>query len=398
MRDGGEVVITGIGVCTAIGAGVEAFAEALRRGDCVASSGGAPRISDFEFASDRVSPRTRQAARRAPLSTQVSLAVALEAWQHACLFDDSPYAPEDAGLIVAGQNLSLNYAYELAARYRDRLDYVPASHAVNFMDTSQVGFISEALDIRGEGFTIGGASASGNTGLIAGLRQVASGHSAVCAVVGAMTELSPLEIQSLSTVGAMALDGVCRPFDRDRSGFVYAQGSACLILENAKGARRRGQPILGILRGGAQCLDANRSTDPSPEGEVRVMQNALADAGVAPSDIDYVNTHGTASAVGDPIEFDALREVFGAHFPDVWLNSTKALTGHCLTAAGVVEAAATLIQMNDGFLHPTCGLEHPLGEGGRFVGPASVEAKCRFALSNGFGFGGINTAIVIERV
>ena len=127
------------------------------------------------------------------------------------------------------------------------------------------------------------------------------------------------------------------------------------------------------------------------------MRMAMADAGVELEAIDYVNAHGTGSLIGDQVEYDAMREVFGRRFPEVWLNSTKAITGHCLAAAGVIEAAATLIQMNEGFLHATCGLEYPIGDDGRFVGPRTVTADCRVALSNGFAFGGINTALVIER-
>jgi len=401
-----EVVVTGMGVVTALGVGVDAFTRALRQGNSAPLSEGSMLIRDFDLIAfsnslhltGSISPSVRQAARRAPLSLQLSLAAALEAWRNAGLFHDSPYASEQASLIVAGHNLNLRTSYDLAEKYSSRLDYLPASHALHFMDTDQVGFLSEALGIRGEGFTVGGASASGNSGLIQGLRQITGRNARVCAVVGAMTDLSPLEIHSFTAAGAMSPDGICRPFDRDRSGFVYGQGAACLILETAAGARNRGSRPLGILRGGAQCLEANRSAEPSREGEARAMRAAMADAGVLPADVDYVNTHGTASLLGDQVEFDALTDVFGNHFPGVWLNSTKALTGHCLTAAGAVEAAATLIQMNEGFLHPTAGLENPLAAGGRFTGPSSVEAHPRIALSNSFGFGGINTSIVIEHV
>ncbi|HEX4019706.1 MAG TPA: beta-ketoacyl synthase N-terminal-like domain-containing protein [Acidobacteriaceae bacterium] len=404
-----DVVVTGIGITTALGIGVDAFTRALRLGDPASPpshSGGLLLIRDFNLlafwnslhlAKD-VSPSVRQAARRAPLSLQLSLAVALEAWQNAGLFHDAFYAPEQAALIVAGHNLNLRTSYELAEKYCSRLDYLPASHALHFMDTDQVGFLSEALGIRGEGFTVGGASASGNSGLIQGLRQITCRNAQVCAVVGAMTDLSPLEIHSFTAAGAMAPDGVCRPFDRDRRGFVYGQGAACLILETAAGARSRCRKPLGILRGGAQCLEANRSAEPSPEGEARAMRMAMTYAGVLPSEVDYVNTHGTASVLGDQVEFDALSNVFGDHFPNVWLNSTKALTGHCLTAAGALEAVATLIQMNGGFLHPTAGLENPLAAGGRFVGPTAIDATPRIALSNSFGFGGINTSVVIEHI
>lgn len=397
-----HVVVTGMGVCTSVGAGVQAFTAALRN-PSVDSAGGFL-LKDFDFLHalnalglpEHALTRAKQAARRAPLSLQLSMLTAMEAWHRSGLFGDSFYNPEDVGLVIAGQNLNLGYAYALAESYRSRLDFVPASHALHFMDTDQVGAVSETLGIRGEGFTVGGASASGNVGLLQGMRQITSGRAKACMVVGAMTDLSPLELGSMLNSGAMASDGVCRPFDRNRHGFVYGQGSASLLLEGEAGARQRGRPALGRLRGGAQCLDANRSSDPGRAGEMRVMRMAMADAAVEPADIDYINTHGTGSVIGDAVEYDAMRELFGERFPRIWLNSTKAITGHCLTAAGVIEAAAVLVQMNEGFLHATVGLKDPLGEEGRFVGASSKQVDCRVALSNAFGFGGINTSLVVE--
>jgi len=399
-----HVVVTGMGVCTAAGIGVDAFSQALRHGTPAIAKDWVFGIPDFDVAarlkaldlSERIRLRANQAVRRSPLSLQMSICAALEAWIQAGLSAKLCRA-EDISLIVAGQNLNLNHAYNLAHEYRDRLDFAPPSHALQFMDTDQVGAISDMLDIKGEGFTVGAASASGNAALIQGMRQIRNGAARICVVIGAMMDLSPLELHSLANTGAMSTDGLCRPFDRDRHGFVYAQGSACLILEAADSARDQAQPVLGSLRGGAQCLDANRSSDPSQAGEVRAMRMALADAGIAAEEVDYVNTHGTGSVLGDQVEYDALKEVFGHHLPQVWLNATKAITGHCLTAAGVLEAAATLIQMNEGFLHATDGLEHALDDKGRFTGQKAVQADCRIALSNGFAFGGINTSVVIER-
>jgi malonyl-ACP decarboxylase len=394
-----------MGVCTSVGKTVAAFAQALRQGVGAAADEWTLGIPDFDVTDqlnalelpEQVRARARQVVRRAPLSLQLSVCTALEAWRQSGLWAGPIYRPDEISLVIAGQNLHLNYAYDMAEKHRGGLDFTPAGYALHFMDTDHVGAVSEALEIKGEGFTTGAASASGNAGLIQGMRQIQCGRARACVVVGAMMDLSPLELNSLANTGAMATDGICRPFDRDRHGFVYAHGSACLVLEAADGAHARAQRVLGVLRGGAQCLDANRASDPRRDGEARVMRVALADADVQPEDIDYVNAHGTGSVLGDQVEYEALQDVFGSRFPHVWLNSTKAIIGHCLTAAGVVEAAATLIQMNEGFLHATCGLEHPIGDDGRFTGPKAVQADCRIALSNGFGFGGINTAVVIER-
>ncbi len=399
-----QVAVTGIGVVTPVGTGVEAFTRALRHSVRGVVSDGVMRLPTVDpiaqleavGASRDLVAGAGRVLRRAPTPVLVSACAAVEAWQHAGLLDASPYAAEDISLVVAGSNLNQRGTWEMAAKYASQLDFVPPSHGLHFMDTDHVAVISELLNVRGEGVTIGGASASGNVGLLHGMRLVADGRARACIVVGAMTDLSPLEWHSLLNMGAMAADGECRPFDRARRGFVYGQSSACLILERADEARARQQPVYAVIRGAAQCLDANRSSDPRREGEVRAMRLALADAGVDAADVDYVNTHGTGSVVGDAVEAEALAEVFGGRLPDVWLNATKALTGHGLTSAGVVEAAAVVLQMAGGFLHGNPNLDHPIVPG-RWVPAVGSQTACRLALSNSFGFGGINTAVVIER-
>ncbi len=398
------VAVTGIGVLTPVGIGVDAFTRALQQAARGVTTEGVmrlPRVDPIAEMTARGASRDAVAhagrvLRRATYPVQVSASAALEAWQHAGLLDESPYAPEDVSLVVGGSNLNQRGTWDLTAAYASKLEFVPPSHGLHVMDTDHVAVISELLQVRGEGMTIGAASASGTAGLLHGCRLVADRRARACIVVGAMTDLSPLEWHSLLNMGAMSPNGECRPFDRDRQGFVYGHSSACLILEPIDDARARGGRILAVIRGGAQCLDANRSSDPRRDGEVRVMRQALADAGVTAEDIDYVNTHGTGSVVGDAVEAEALADVFGDRLPDVWLNATKALTGHGLTAAGMVEAAAVVIQLAGGFLHGNPALEHPIGPG-KWVPAAGSQAACRLALSNSFGFGGINTAVVIER-
>ncbi len=398
------VAVTGIGVLTPVGTGVDAFTRALQQTVRGVTTDGVMRLPTVDPVAEMTARGAARDAvvhagrvlRRATYPVQVSASAVLEAWQHAGLLNGSPYAPEEVSLVVGGSNLNQRGAWDLASAYASRLEFVPPSHGLHFMDSDHVAVISELLNVRGEGVTIGAASASGTAGLLHGCRLVAQGRASVCIVVGAMTDLSPLEWHSLLNMGAMSPDGECRPFDRDRRGFVYGHSSACLILERIDQARARGREILAVIRGGAQCLDANRSSDPRRDGEVRVMRLALADAGVEAEDVDYVNTHGTGSIVGDAVEAEALAEVFGTRLPDVWLNATKALTGHGLTSAGMVEAAAVVLQLAGGFLHGNPVLDHPIGPG-RWVPAAGAQAPCRRALSNSFGFGGMNTAVVIER-
>src|SRR6185369_6026435 len=141
-------------------------------------------------------------------------------------------------------------------------------------------------------------------------------------------------------------------------------------------------------------LDANSLADPSPTGESRVMVQAIAQAGLSRDRIGYVNAHGTGSVLGDQVEVDALRTVFGSGAARPWVNSTKGLVGHCLCAAGVVEAVATLVQLRGGFVHPNANLDQPMDAGLRFVGARAQPAGPGFALSNGFGFGGVNSSVI----
>jgi malonyl-ACP decarboxylase len=252
---------------------------------------------------------------------------------------------------------------------------------------------------------VGGASASGNVAIVNAARLVAAGELDVCLVLGALTELSGMERQAFANSGAMALAGGgtdpasrCRPFDADRGGFVPGQGAACLVLESAGSARRRGTAGWAAVAGHALRLDGSSLACPDAAGEAAVMAEALHRAGLVPGRVDYVNAHGTGSRLGDETEIAALHKVFGDHLARPWLNSTKGLVGHCLCAAGVVEAVATLLQMRDGFVHPNANLDQPIDACARFAGGRAEPARVGVALSNAFGFGGFNTSVVFARV
>lgn len=404
MAGGHEIAVTGIGVLTALGDGAADFATQLRSGVCGVRSDDdvvvAARIAEVEFLQrlaslDLPGPLAKRAARaanRAPRGLQWTLLAALQAWREA----DLSCAPEAIDLVVAGHNFGLGNQFRMAEKFRRQREYVPARYALQFMDTDHVGVLSEVFDIRGEGYTVGGASASGNVALLHALRRLRSGACEAILVAAPPVDLSPVEAHALRNAGAMAGDRyaaapehACRPFDRERDGFVFGEGCACLLLE-----ADRGRSCHGFVAGAAACLDGNRMADPKEEGEVRAMRRALADAGVDAGDIDYVNTHGTASTLGDEVEAAAIKRVFGDR---PWINATKGLTGHALCAASLVEAVAVLLQLEGGFLHPNRNLEDPIDPDLRFVGSTNHDATCHFSVSNAFGFGGINTAVVFKQ-
>ena len=226
-----------------------------------------------------------------------------------------------------------------------------------------------------------------------------------CVIIGAQADLSPLELQGYRNIGAYGgkrfssePEKACRPFDKDHEGFIYGQASGCLILETRESAERRGVEALAKIAGGSICLAGNRLSNPSEEAEVRTMREAVARSGIRAEDIEYINTHGTSSPLGDDVEISAITKVFTKHLSEVWINSTKGLTGHCLHSAGIIEAIATIIQMQDGFLHASVNLDNQIDDRCKFCGPKKIDFNVNCALSNSFGFGGINTSIVIRSI
>jgi malonyl-ACP decarboxylase len=275
---------------------------------------------------------------------------------------------------------------------------------LHFMDTDLVGTVSEVLGCKGEGYSVGGASASGNVGLIHGARAVEYGDVDACIVIGYLADLSDVDLKAFENLGCLAGQRfaefparACRPFDTAAEGFVYGEASACVVLERKASATGRRAEALAQVLGTAMALSASRGPSPDQQAEVTVMRRAIEMSGVRPADIDYINAHATSTPLGDLTEVKAIREVFGEHIARVWINSTKSMTGHCLWSAGVVEAIASIVQLSQGFVHPNLNLEEPIDAQCRFAGAHKVEASLEMALSNSFGFGGINTSVVFGR-
>ncbi|WP_030257036.1 MULTISPECIES: beta-ketoacyl synthase N-terminal-like domain-containing protein [Streptomyces] len=399
------VHVAGLGIVSPIGTGASRFAAALRAGTCgivpVEDEGGAAHaapLGSFDLRaqlSDVPDDLRRSALRlagRSPFAVQAAACAAVQAWLDAGLDRRAGLDPERIGLVVAGNNLTAGHAEQLRPVYERGSRFVPPRFALQMQDTDHVGVLSHILGIRGEGCTVGAASASGTVAIVNAARLVASGAVDVCLVVGALADLTPMERAAFRNLGAMA-DGPeppGSPFDGAHRGFVPGQAAACLVLE--AGAERP----LAEVAGYAMALDGNSLADPDESGEVRAVRRALAVAGLDPADIAYVNTHGSGSRLGDRTELDALRRVFGPHSGRPWLNATKGMTGHCLGAAGVVEAVATVVQMRDGFVHPNVGLRDPIETGWRFVGAEAVDVAVPTALSTSFGFGGFNACVVLK--
>jgi 3-oxoacyl-[acyl-carrier-protein] synthase II len=221
---------------------------------------------------------------------------------------------------------------------------------------------------------------------------------------GSEAAITPMGVGGFAAMRALstrndAPEKASRPWDKDRDGFVIGEGAGIMILEELEFARKRGAPILAEIVGYGMSGDAYHMTQPAPnhEGGFRVMRNAVRDAGVTPTVIGYVNAHGTSTPIGDTLEAVAIRNFFGEH--KVAVSSTKSMTGHLLGGAGGLEAGITVLALRDQILPPTVNLENPDPDtaGMDLVPNHSRKAEIEYAMSNSFGFGGTNGALLFRR-
>jgi len=257
--------------------------------------------------------------------------------------------------------------------------------------------------LRGPFANFSTACSSSAMALGEAMRTIAAGRADVIVAGGSESLLTPATLlawQSLRTLApADASDPAasCKPFDKRRAGLVLGEGAAALVLEEESRARARGAPILGLLTGYGNACDAVHMSRPDRGGQVRAMREALCEAGLAPGDIGYINAHGTATAVGDVVEAEAIREVFGE--ATVRVSSTKSLHGHLLGGAGALEMAAALLALGEGILPPTAFLEQP--DPACKLRHVAVKAERieppRAVMSNSFAFGGSDVVLIAQR-
>lgn len=270
------------------------------------------------------------------------------------------------------------------------------------------GHISIEYGFRGPNFVCSSACASSNHALGEAFNLIRLGKADVIVAGGAEAPLTPCCIGGFNSMHALSTrndspETASRPFCKSRDGFVMGEGAGCLILEELEHALKRGAKIYAEVAGEAASADAHHITASHPEGlgAILVMKNAIADAGLTPEDIDYVNAHGTSTPVGDVSEVKAIKEVFGQHAYDMNISSTKSMTGHLLGAAGAIEAIATTLAVTNDTVPPTINFTGEEDENIdyklNFTFGTPQKRTVRAALSNTFGFGGLNAAIVLKK-
>lgn len=268
------------------------------------------------------------------------------------------------------------------------------------------GQISIKHGLQGVNYSVTSACASGAHSIGEAASYIRNGICDVMLAGGAESTVSPLAIAGFGAMRALSTrndtpERASSPFDRDRDGFVLAEGAATLVLESYEHAARRGARIYGEVAGYGTSSDAFHMTSPPPggAGAAQAMAMALADAGIPGDGIDYINAHGTSTPVGDELEVQAVKKVLGAHAQKVWVSSTKSMTGHTLGAAGAIESAFALLTLFHNVAPPTINLQNP-SEGCDldFVPWTAREKLMRAVLNNSFGFGGTNASVVFTRV
>jgi 3-oxoacyl-[acyl-carrier-protein] synthase II len=408
-----RVVVTGLGLVTPVGIGVEASWSAL-----VAGRSGIGPVTLFDASTfptriagevkgfDPEKFMERKEARRNDRFIQFAMAAAEMAWNDSGL-DASKEDPERMGAIVGSGLGGLATIEETHQTFRDRgVRKISPFFVPSLIVNLAPGQITLRYGMKGPSFSPVSACATGNHSIGEAMIYIERGTVDVMVAGGTEATITPLGLGGFCAARALserndAPEKASRPFDKGRDGFVAGEGAGLLVLEEYEHARRRGARIYAELAGYGATSDAYHVTSPAPEGEggQRAMKMALADARLAPEAIGYVNAHGTSTPAGDLAECQAIRKVFGDHAQrGLQVSSTKSMIGHLLGGAGGVEAVVTVLSLARGVLHPTVNVDDQDPECALDVIPNQArEVRVDAALSNSFGFGGTNAVLLFKR-
>jgi len=409
-----RVVVTGLGLVTPLGVGVEPTWEGLLDG----RSGAAP-ITLFDASAHRTrfacevkgfDPLAWVDGRKLKELDRYSafgLAAGLMAWRDAGLGDDLPRAERDHVGVILG--VGIGGIDTIERHHRTLLEKGPGRVSPYFVPAAisnmGAGQIAMRLGLRGINYTTTSACASGAHAIGEAARLVQRGAADVMLAGGAEAAITPLGVAGFNAMLALSTRNdeparASRPWDKGRDGFVMGEGAGVLVLESRDRALARGARVYAEVLGYGATDDAHHVTQPAPEAEgaQRAMREAMEDGGVDPARVGYVNAHGTSTRQGDAEESRAIRAVFGAHAERLAVSSTKSMTGHLLGAAGGVEGAVTALALARGVLPPTINLDDPDPSCDLdYVPHLSRAREVDVALSNSFGFGGTNVCLAFGR-
>jgi 3-oxoacyl-[acyl-carrier-protein] synthase II len=395
-----RVVVTGLGAVTPLGLGAQTLHNRWAAGD-VGIADGLGTCREFE-PKDHLSVKE---ARRLDRFSQLAVVAAGEAVAQAGWDEEPPYDPLRAGCVIAtgigGQSTveaQLDVMRQQGARRVSPLG-IPM-----YMPNAAAAAVTMKFKLRGQSFGVMSACASSAHGIGCALRMIQYGDADAVVCGGSEATLTDFAIASFTNMEALSPTGVSRPFDKRRDGFVMGEGAGVLVLEDAEAAEARGATILGEVAGYGSTTDAHHLTAPEPTGgpAARAIELALRDAGAEPSQIDYINAHGTSTQLNDAAETAALKRALGEEAKRIPVSSTKSSIGHTLGAAGAVEAVATFRTLLTGVIAPTLGYEVPDPEldldyvPGESRPLVTGNGRPPLALSNSFAFGGHNVTLALR--
>lgn len=405
-----NLVITGMGAVTPIGIGVENYWNNLIAGKC-----GVGRITRFDPEDSPVKIAaqvkdfnpddfmSKKQSREMDLFMQYGYAASEEALTDAGIKEDTVPA-ERMGIVVgtamAGVSIISETQDGLSTGAHKKVSprFVP-----KFIGNIAAAQIAIAKGYRGPSLTVSTACSSGADAIGTAAMLLLAGEADAILAVGAEASLCPVVVAGLASAHALSTNNenpqtASRPFDKTRDGFVFGEGGGAVLLETEEHAKKRGADIKARLLGFANCTDGYHVTAPHPDGigAIACMADAIKKAGISTNDIDYINTHGTSTPMGDTIETNAIKTLFGSHAYEMAVTSTKGATGHMMGAGGITETIACIKAVQEGIIPPTLNLNTPDEECDlNYVPNKAVQREVKYAMTNAFGFGGQNSSLIV---
>jgi 3-oxoacyl-[acyl-carrier-protein] synthase II len=411
---GRRVVVTGVGIVSPLGVGTE---ETWK--ECIAGTPGISPITKFDcegFAVqiagevkgfDPLDYASRKDLKKMDYHIQYALAASEFALDGAGLKgEDRPYSADRMGVLIGSGIGGLNM---MEIHHRTLLDKGPGKVSPFFIPglivNEAAGWVSIKFGFKGPNSATCTACTTGSHAIGDACQIIARGDAEVMVAGGTEGVVCALAVDGFAAMRALSTrndepERASRPFDADRNGFILGEGAGVLVLESEETARKRGAPIVAEVVGYGMSGDAYHISSPPPDGDgaIRVMSGTLDNAKVNVEEVNYVNAHGTSTPVGDRIETAAIKDVFGDHVAKLAVSSTKSMTGHLLGAAGGVEAGFCALGLRDQMIPPTINYETPDPECDLdYVPNQAREVEHQYALSNSFGFGGTNAALLFKR-
>lgn len=426
MKNKHRVVITGMGIMTPIGVNLNDYFSNLVAGKSAISHwknldvstirckiGGD--LSDFDcerYAQDCLMHRMPESAfvklttilKNAPFATRLTVLAVAQAYIDSELFE-AEVDTTRIGAILGGHNFNSNYIYDNFKRFQKSPNTIHKLMGIYVYDTSLITSAADVCRIRGPVYSIGGTCTSSTISMMHALREIRSSTTDVVVVAGGLLDYSPLDLQALILVNAIsyrnfndAPQKASRPYDANREGFVPSHGSGVLVFESLEHAKKRDAKIYAEVLAVDCNSDGNHLSNPFVGGQSRLMKRVLHKAEIAPQQIDYINAHATSTPLGDVVEIESIKNVFGRHAEKLKINGSKSLLGHPGWSSGAVESIAAILQMRHNRLHPTINIDEQDSRVDLDVcANISQDWEVNHVMKNSFGFGGLNACAIFKK-